>query len=109
MKLTESELFLDEREASGIEARELLPCPFCGGNKTKLDSKCTQAGWTGIDARVERHTYSVRCNKCHARGATAGGLVITSIRYAYADNMPKWATTEKELKAKAIAAWNRRA
>lgn len=87
---------------------ELKPCPFCGSNKTKLDRKSTRAGWTGIDARVEQQTYSVRCNKCHARGATAGGRVITSLRYVYADNLPEWATTEKELKAKAIAAWNRR-
>lgn len=31
MKITESKVFTDEREVGGIEPRELLPCPFCGG------------------------------------------------------------------------------
>ena len=87
---------------------ELKPCPFCGGTRLKLDSKQTRAGYTGIDALVERETYSVRCNVCHARGGAVGGKVIHSRLDVYKDNMPKWATTSDELKAKAIDAWNRR-
>lgn len=87
---------------------ELKPCPFCGGTKLKIDSKSKAAGWTGIDARVEQTTFSVRCNVCHARGGAAGGKVIVSHQHIYADNLPKWATTKEDLKAAAIEAWNRR-
>ena len=88
---------------------ELKPCPFCGGTKLKLESKSTKAGYTGINALVERDTYSVRCNVCHARGGATGGKVIKSYLHIYRDNMPKWATTKEELQQKAIEAWNRRA
>ena len=87
---------------------ELKPCPFCGSTKLKIESKSTRAGWTGIDALVEQDTYSVRCNVCHARGGTAGGKVIKSLRYMYKDNMPEWATTSEAVKERAIEAWNKR-
>lgn len=89
--------------------RELKPCPFCGKTKLKLESKSVHAGWTGIDARVERETYSVRCNVCHARGGTVGGKVIKSQLHIYQDRMPTWATTSEALKEEAIEVWNRRA
>ena len=88
---------------------ELKPCPFCGGTKVKVESRGKLAGWTGIDAIVERITYSVRCNVCHARGSTAGGKVIVSHKHVYQDHMPDWAVTEDALEAEAIDAWNRRA
>ena len=87
---------------------ELKPCPFCGSTKLKIESKSTRAGWTGIDALVEQDTYSVRCNVCHARGGTAGGKVIKSLRYVYKDRMPEWATTSEAVKERAIEAWNKR-
>lgn len=87
---------------------ELKPCPFCGSTKLKIESKGKNVGWTGIDARVDFHTYSIRCNVCHARGGTAGGKVITSHLYIYRDNMPSWAITREELRQKAIEAWDRR-
>lgn len=59
------------------EEYKALPCPFCNSIKLKVDSKAN--GY--IDKNTgERHTYwrsvydtrygnfSVRCNKCHARG-----------------------------------------
>lgn len=87
---------------------ELDNCPFCGSEKLKLESKSRLAGWTGIDARVEHITFSVRCKVCHARGGSAGGKVICSHQHIYQDKMPEWATTEEQLKALAIRAWNRR-
>jgi Lar family restriction alleviation protein len=87
---------------------ELKPCPFCGSSKLKMESKSKNVGWTGIDARVDWETYSVRCNSCHARGGTAGGKVIQSHLYIYRDNMPHWAITKEELQQKAIDSWNRR-
>lgn len=88
---------------------ELKPCPFCGSTKLKIDSKRKNAERTRINAQVESMTYSVRCNVCHARGGTAGGLVIQGNLLAYVDSMPEWATTEDALKDSAIELWNNRA
>lgn len=88
---------------------KMKPCPFCGSKKLKLESKSSLAGWTGIDARVVRDTYSVRCNVCHARGGAVGGKVIKSRLDVYRDNMPEWAVTSEELKQRAVESWNRRA
>ena len=87
---------------------DLKPCPFCGGTKLKVDRKSRLAGWNGLDMRVEMHTYSVRCNTCHARGGTAGGRVIYT-PWTRCAPPPDWATTDKALEEKAIEAWNRRA
>ena len=85
----------------------LKPCPFCGGTKLKIDRKSRLAGWNGLDMRVEMHTYSVRCNTCHARGGAVGGRVMNE-RFTRCAQLPDWATTDKALEEKAIEAWNRR-
>ena len=87
---------------------ELKPCPFCGGTKLKIDRKSRLAGRNGLDMRVEMHTYSVRCNHCHARGGAAGGRVIYT-PWTRCAPPPDWATTDKALEEKAIEAWNKRA
>lgn len=86
---------------------DLKPCPFCGGTKLKVDRKSRLAGWNGLDMRVEMHTYSVRCNTCHARGGAAGGRVMND-PWTRCAQLPEWATTDKTLEEKAIEAWNRR-
>ena len=86
---------------------ELKPCPFCGGTKLKVDRKSRLAGRNGLDMRVDMHTYSVRCNTCHARGGAAGGRVIYT-PWTRCAPPPDWATTDKALEEKAIEAWNRR-
>ena len=87
---------------------DLKPCPFCGGTKLKIDRKSRLAGWNGLDMRVEMHTYSVRCNTCHARGGAVGGRVMNE-RFTRCAQLPDWATTDKALEEKAIEAWNKRA
>ena len=87
---------------------KLKPCPFCGGTKLKIERKSRLAGWNGLDMRVEMHTYSVRCNTCHARGGAVGGRVMND-PWTRCAQLPDWATTDKTLEAKAIEAWNRRA
>lgn len=86
---------------------EPKPYPFCGGTKLKIERKSRLAGWNGLDMRVEMHTFSVRCNTCHARGGAVGGRVMNDPR-TRGHQLPDWATTDKTLEAKAINAWNRR-
>lgn len=90
-------------------AEKIKPCPFCGGTKLKVESKSVLDGYAGDIHRVERMTFSVRCNSCHARGGTASGRVIKSFRLTMTEkDLPEWATTDTKLKEKAIEAWNRR-
>ena len=93
-----------------MKETELKPCPFCGNAKLKIDRKSKLAGYNGLDDRVEQRTYSVRCNVCHARGGAVGGKVLfgRSIFATGKSGLPSWATTDAELKQKAIDAWNRR-
>lgn len=86
---------------------KLKPCPFCGGTKLKIERKSRLAGWNGLDMRVEMHTYSVRCNTCHARGGAIGGRVMDD-PWTRCSQFPDWVTTDKTLEAKAAEAWNRR-
>lgn len=86
---------------------KLKPCPFCDGTKLKIERKSRLAGWNGLDMRVEMHTYSVRCNTCHARGGAIGGRVMND-PWTRCSQLPDWATTDKTLEAKAAEAWNRR-
>ena len=84
---------------------ELKPCPFCGGTSLTVDSKAKEVGSNGLDIPVDNVTFSVRCNKCHARGATAGGRVL---RYTLGYDIPKWAKEKHKLYEQAIEVWNRR-
>lgn len=89
------------------EDYKLEPCPFClVQSHLKLECKSSLSGFNGLDWRVERHIWSVRCNVCHARGPAVGGNVIDHL-LAPEEAMPSWATTDEELKAKAIILWNR--
>jgi hypothetical protein len=86
---------------------ELKPCPFCGSTKLTIDYKSTSVGHNGLGQRVERHTYSVRCNVCHARGGTVGGKVVSHYRFLK-EKLPEWETTDDVLRNKAILTWNNR-
>lgn len=100
---------------------ELKPCPFCGSKSIHHELKTKTIGYNGLDMRVERRTYSVRCNRCHARGGTAGGKVIPYWNYNANPftgeplddrgifELPDWATTDSVLWKKSTEAWNRRA
>lgn len=85
---------------------ELKPCPFCGSNKLKIEHKSTsiyKANLIGVDAC----TFSVRCNKCHARGATVTGYLRNAF-YALTEEAQKVLATQELLENRAAEAWNRR-
>ena len=75
--------------------KELKNCPFCGGEKLKIDSK----------SRKDTEVYSVRCNKCHARGGTVSISikgVLKNCGYGVLREL------REQAKVKAIKEWNRR-
>ena len=89
---------------------KLNPCPFCK-EKSRLKLTCISRyiGFNGLDWRIERHTWTVRCNVCHARGPTIGGKVVPRrLVLEGREILPSWATTDEELKEKATALWNGR-
>lgn len=53
------------------QLENLKQCPFCGGNKLKLDSKNSRVFDMELRRKVDKPTYSVRCSKCFARGGTS--------------------------------------
>lgn len=93
-----------------INGAYLVRCPFCGSESLKIEKKSALIGHNGLDMRVERHTWSVRCNTCNARGGTSSGKVIDGWqRRRFPDiKMPEWATTDKEIREVAVQKWNRR-
>lgn len=82
---------------------ELKPCPFCGSNRLGTEYKSTLEKRIGLNGRIEKHTYSVRCYSCHARGGVISGKIAVNLPLPY-----EQATTDDELKNLAIHAWNRR-
>ena len=85
---------------------KLKPCPFCGSEKLKIAKQSNLHGHIAGIWRVESHTYSVRCNLCHARGGAVGGKVMPFKPQDF--DFSQICTTSEELKAKAIEARNRR-
>ena len=79
-------------------ATELKPCPFCGGNKLKVDSKKGNNFRCVNGKREDFHVVTVRCNKCHTRGPTVS-VYLGWGQYNAA----------KVMNDAAIEAWNRRA
>lgn len=71
---------------------KLKPCPFCGSDKLKIDSKRTFAY-----GNKKHCSVTVRCMKCHARSPVVG------------IKMPDGRYNEREICEEAvIEAWNRR-
>lgn len=72
-------------------------CHFCGGSKLKIDSKKSN-DFRFVDGKREnRHTVTVRCNKCHARGPTVS-VWLSRGQYNAA----------KIMEEEAVKAWNKR-
>ena len=84
---------------------KLRECPFCGSDKVKVEGKNKkELSYEGL----ERRTYAVRCNKCHARGGTASGYIRNSF-YHLTERGKELMEHDCEIRKRAIEAWNRRA
>ena len=83
--------------------KELKPCPFCGGEKLKIESKKGEIHYSKKDGMYPWHNvkYSVRCNSCHARGGVVSAAVPT-------DRLGEYSNKVYEVREKAVEAWNRR-
>lgn len=82
------------------QCKELLPCPFCGSRKLKIDSKRTHICGKFENGRYvgqKRCAVTIRCMKCFARSPVAG-IVMPDGRY-----------NEEELMQDEVSKlWNRR-
>ena len=86
---------------------ELKPCPFCGSTKVKVDGTVKSTAFT-INHGLDVVRYSVRCNKCHARGSVCSGYTRNAI-YTLSEYGKKLLGSGEQIKSRAIEAWNRRA
>ena len=79
----------------------LRPCPFCGSQKLKIESKGTDVSYR----HVRKLTVSVRCNRCFARGGTVSGEVPD---YMFGVAKSDKLTSVAALNERAVEKWNRR-
>ena len=86
---------------------ELKPCPFCGGDKLKIEFKTRQMYKSDMRG-VDPYTVTVRCNKCHARGATVSAYLRNCFK-KLSDKAAAVEVTKEMAEKMAIEAWNRRA
>lgn len=96
-------MFKINHEGVDVEAK---PCPFCGSEKLKLETKNGPIHhYEKNGMRIWQNVkFSVRCNSCHARGGvvsedlpTDGSLPLEEVRQMRYDTG-----------VKAIEKWNRR-
>ena len=72
-------------------------CPFCKGDRLKVDSKRSRNIKFEGTTRYDLHVVTVRFNKCHCKGPTAS-IWLKSGRYNAIEIMHE----------KAYELWNRR-
>lgn len=86
---------------------DLKPCPFCGSEKLKLETKNGPIHYYEKNGMPhwQNVKFSVRCNSCHARG----GVVSEDLPTDVFSNSDKVRQMRYDTAIKAIEKWNRRA
>ena len=87
---------------------DLKPCPFCGGTNITILSKKKNIWRNGFGDFVAYRVYSARCNRCNARGATAGGQCAPAEKKVKIYGTETLVHSYKYYHDKAAEAWNRR-
>ena len=95
----------DGLKGATMKETELKPCPFCGSESVKVTGRYRRK-WSSQG--VGYNTYSVKCNKCHARGGTASGYTRNAL-YELTERGETVLETEYQIIQRAVTAWNRRA
>ena len=87
-----------------VDENTLNPCPFCGSEKLKIETKNGRIHYYEKNGMKswQNVVFSVRCNSCHARGGTF------SIDLPISGLLGDLKNKKKEATDKAIERWNRR-
>ena len=85
---------------------DLKPCPFCGGTKLKIDGVVKTTRFSR-NRGLDEARFSVRCNKCHARGCTQSGYTRNAL-YVLTEEGKRLLETGEQIRVRAIEAWNKR-
>ena len=87
-----------------VDENTLNPCPFCGSEKLKIETKSGRIHYYEKNGMKswQNVVFSVRCNSCHARGGTF------SIDLPISGLLGDLKNKKKEATDKAIERWNRR-
>ena len=88
---------------------KLRNCPFCGGTNITILSKNTNIWRNAFGDCVEYRVFSARCNRCDARGSTAGGQCAPSKKTVKIYGTETLVHSYEYYREKAAEAWNRRA
>jgi Lar family restriction alleviation protein len=92
-------------KCNGVEVKT-KPCPFCGSEKLKLESKNGSIHYYEKNGMKtwQNVKFSVRCNSCHARGGVVSEDLPTD------DSLPLEEVRQMryDVSIKAIEKWNRR-
>lgn len=87
---------------------ELKPCPFCGGENINIGSYEANKYRNDFGDMVHYRVYSARCNRCHARGKTVGGMCSEAEKTVKVDGRETKVKSYKQMRSEAAKEWNRR-
>lgn len=87
---------------------ELKPCPFCGGMNVTILSKKKNIERNVFGDVMEYRVFSARCNRCNARGGTAGGQCAPTEKTIKIYGKETLVHSYQYYRDKAAEAWNRR-
>ena len=91
-----------------MSMEELKRCPFCGNVNPALKMCKGRKFLNGLDQPIEQHKWYVQCPKCKARGSVSSGKVNLLSDLNRDLPIPRWQTTDDQIKSIAVKLWNYR-